>query len=51
MNFSSRLAHEARCKYIESIEKGEALMDMASAALHICSEDDALGTQQPLGFP
>jgi hypothetical protein len=36
-------AHEARQAFLQEISKGEALINLAEAALLVASEDDALG--------
>eukprot|EP00210_Caulerpa_lentillifera_P007688 g7339.t1 len=44
VDFSSKLAHEARLAFVKNISRGEALVDLSLAALQICSEDDAIST-------
>lgn len=50
-DFSTAHANEARHLYLGEISKGEALIDLATAALHIASEDDALVSHSSVKFP
>lgn len=42
MDFSSKLAYDARRAFAENLSRGDASMDLALAALQIVAEDDAL---------
>lgn len=43
VDFSAHLSHEARRSLALNMQKGDACMDLALAALQIAAEDDALG--------